>query len=92
MQSGPEMMHAPGGNGKPMAQQPYMQRPQQHMMMGYGSPHGHPGHAGAGYQPMGYDHGRPLMYYPSYPVLPPMYPKPYNIVSDENPNSSFLVM
>jgi hypothetical protein len=95
VQSGPELMHAPeAGGNNPMAQQQLLQQQQQQhqlMMMGHGGPHGHPGHASAGYQPMGYGYGRP-MHYPSYPVPPPTYPEPYNIFSDENPNSSCSVM
>jgi copper chaperone CopZ len=93
MQNGPELMHAAGAGGNnPMAQQQLLQQQHQQMMMGHGGPHVHPGLAGAGYQPMGYRYGRPPMHYPSYPVPPPTYPEPYNIFSDENPNSSCSVM
>uniref|UniRef100_A0A0A8XUE4 HMA domain-containing protein n=1 Tax=Arundo donax TaxID=35708 RepID=A0A0A8XUE4_ARUDO len=92
MPAGTELLQAAAAVGNPMAQQQYMALVQQQQMMmmmnGHGHGHGHRGHGGAGYPPMDYGYGRPAMHYPMGYAMPP-HPgaEPYNVFSDENPNS-----
>nr|ACN28920.1 unknown [Zea mays] len=91
MHSGAEMLQAAAASGNPMAQQQYMallqhqqQQHQQQMMLQHGNG------GGAGYPAMGYGYGRPPMMH--YPMPPHSHPEPYNIFSDENPNSTCSLM
>ncbi|KAK3139309.1 hypothetical protein QOZ80_5AG0381140 [Eleusine coracana subsp. coracana] len=88
----PEMMPGATGNHA-MAQQQHMammqQQQQQQMMMNGGHHGGNAGYPPMGYGGYGHGHGRPPM---QYPAPPPNHAEPYNIFSDENPNSTCSVM